>query len=230
MIASTRPKYDSSISSTLRRFLMAESPGTRPISWLSGPIRRTRWYWARKSSSVRVPFFIRSESDSTSSSLSSSFAFSMRVRRSPMPRMREAKRSGWKASSASAFSPVPTNLMGTPVTARMERAAPPRASPSSFVRMRPVTLVAQVEGELGGGGGLAGALEAHHHHDGRRGLRVLQPALAAAQYLHELLVDDVDDLLHGGEAGEHLRSQGPLLHPLDELPDDLEVDVGLQEG
>src|SRR3972149_1881244 len=49
------------------------------------------------------------------------------------------------------------------------------------------------------------------------------------QPLHKLLVDDVNDLLHGGEAGEHLRSQRPLLHPLDERADDLEVDVGLQE-
>ena len=39
-------------------------------------------------------------------------------------------RSGWNASSASSFSPVPTSLIGWPVTARMLSAAPPRASPS----------------------------------------------------------------------------------------------------
>ena len=32
-----------------------------------------------------------------------------------MPRMREATRSGWNASSASVFSPTPTNFSGCPV-------------------------------------------------------------------------------------------------------------------
>ncbi len=41
-----------------------------------------------------------------------------------MPRMREAIRSGWKTSSLSNFSPTPMNLMGIPVTATIERAAP----------------------------------------------------------------------------------------------------------
>ena len=56
---------------------------------------------------------------------------------SPMPRMRSAMRSGWKTSSASIFSPVPTNLMGLVTTVRMDRAAPPRVSPSSLVRITP---------------------------------------------------------------------------------------------
>ena len=34
--------------------------------------------------------------------------------------------------------PVPMNLIGTPVTARIESAAPPRASPSILVRIRPL--------------------------------------------------------------------------------------------
>ena len=55
-----------------------------------------------------------------------------------MPRMREAARSGWNGSSASNFSPTPTNFSGWPVTWRMESAAPPRASPSILVRMTPV--------------------------------------------------------------------------------------------
>ena len=32
---------------------------------------------------------------------------------------------------------MPTNLIGTPVTCRTERAAPPRASPSSLVMITP---------------------------------------------------------------------------------------------
>jgi hypothetical protein len=35
--------------------------------------------------------------------------------------MREAIRSGWKGSSASVFSPTPTNRIGLPVTVRTER-------------------------------------------------------------------------------------------------------------
>jgi hypothetical protein len=39
-------------------------------------------------------------------------------------------RLGWKSSSASVFSPVPISLIGLPVTARIDSAAPPRPSPS----------------------------------------------------------------------------------------------------
>ena len=55
-----------------------------------------------------------------------------------MPRMRLAIRSGWKGSIWSSFSPMPANLMGLPVSALIDSAAPPRASPSSFVSMTPV--------------------------------------------------------------------------------------------
>ena len=55
-----------------------------------------------------------------------------------MPMIREASRSGWKTSSASYFSPIPTNFTGWPVTCLIESAAPPRASPSIFVRMNPL--------------------------------------------------------------------------------------------
>ena len=72
-----------------------------------------------------------------SSSEAACSARSISVRTSPMPRMREAIRSGWKTSSASSFSPVEANMIGRPVTVLTESAAPPRASPSSFVRMTP---------------------------------------------------------------------------------------------
>ena len=69
-----------------------------------------------------------------------------------MPRMRPAMRSGWKSSSASSFSPTPTNLIGLPVTARIDSAAPPRPSPSTRVRTMPVSVDARVEalGEIDG--------------------------------------------------------------------------------
>ena len=57
---------------------------------------------------------------------------------SPIPRMRCASRSGWNTSNPSVFSLTPRNLIGTPVTARILIAAPPRASPSTFVRIKPV--------------------------------------------------------------------------------------------
>ncbi len=40
---------------------------------------------------------------------------------------------GSKVSSASIFSPVPISLIGLPVTARIDSAAPPRPSPSTRV-------------------------------------------------------------------------------------------------
>ena len=58
---------------------------------------------------------------------------------SPMPRMRLAMASGLNVSKPSSFSPVPMNLIGLPVTWRTESAAPPRESPSTFVRMMPVS-------------------------------------------------------------------------------------------
>ena len=56
-----------------------------------------------------------------------------------IPQMRDAMRSGWNGSSASSFSPVPAKRIGLPVTERSDSAAPPRASPSIFVRMIPVS-------------------------------------------------------------------------------------------
>ncbi|CSH94642.1 Uncharacterised protein [Vibrio cholerae] len=53
--------------------------------------------------------------------------------------MREAIRSGWKGSKASVFSPTPINLIGLPVIWRTDNAAPPRASPSTLVRITPVS-------------------------------------------------------------------------------------------
>ena len=43
-------------------------------------------------------------------------------------------RSGWKTSKSVNFSPVDANMIGLPVMVATESAAPPRASPSSFVK------------------------------------------------------------------------------------------------
>ena len=43
-------------------------------------------------------------------------------------------------------------------------------------------------------------------------------------------MDDLDDLLAGGEALEDLGADRPLADAGDEVLDDLEVDVGLEQG
>ena len=261
-----------------------------------------------------------------------------------MPRIRWAMRSGWKRSKSPSFSPVEANMIGLPVTALTDSAAPPRASPSSLEsttpsncatsancsatltaswpvmasttsrtacgrtrflirasssisasstcrrpevstistslpsrvawssaqpamstgslvgallvdggaglpadlhelldrrrpvdvagrdRHRRVVLLAQHLGQLGRGRRLAGALQAGHQDDGRRARREGQPGRGAAHQLGELLVDDLDHLLAGVELLAHLDAQAALLHGRRELLDDLEVDVGLQQG
>ena len=53
--------------------------------------------------------------------------------------------------------------------------------------------------------------------------------VARRQERDELVVDDLDDLLAGGQALEDLRADGALADARDEVLDDLEVDVGLEQ-
>ena len=115
-----------------------------------------------------------------------------------MPRIRPASRSGWKTSSASVFSPVPRNLTGRPVTALIESAAPPRASPSILVRMRPVTRHRGRE-RLGDGDGLL----AGHRVDDEQRLDRLDGRVDRGDLGHQRLVDreaaggvEDDDVAH----------------------------------
>ena len=87
--------------------------------------------------SKEFSFILRASSSACFSSYSC-WAFSMRVIMSPMPKIRLAIRSGWKTSRSVSFSPVPVNLIGAPVTWRMDKAAPPRVSPSNLVITTPV--------------------------------------------------------------------------------------------
>ena len=43
-------------------------------------------------------------------------------------------------------------------------------------------------------------------------------------------MDDLDDLLAGVQAGEHLESERLLAYPSHEVLDDPEVDIGLEKG
>ena len=91
-----------------------------------------------RSSKSNVPFSIFLATRSASFSSITLEAFSTRETISPWPRIRPASLCASKASSASSFSPIPRNLIGRPVTARIESAAPPRPSPSMRVSTSPV--------------------------------------------------------------------------------------------
>ena len=127
-----------SMSSGFMPCIISLAPGIFSMIWLIGPIFFNCSKSPRKSSMVKVPVKIFSACACACSWSSSSCAFSTRETMSPMPRIRDAIRSGWNSSKSSTFSPTPTNLIGLPVIAFTDIAAPPRASPSSFVRMTPV--------------------------------------------------------------------------------------------
>src|SRR5215831_18622765 len=113
-------------------------PGSMPIRPVMPPICCICTSCSRRSERSNAPLRIFSATRAAFSASMVAAAFSTRVMMSPMPRMRSAMRAGWKSSSASIFSPVPMSLIGLPVTARMESAAPPRPSPSTRVRTIPV--------------------------------------------------------------------------------------------
>ncbi len=55
-------------------------------------------------------------------------------------------------------------------------------------------------------------------------------AVARAEDLGQLLVDDLDDLLAGVQALQHFSADGPLADARHEVLDDLVVDVRLEQG
>ncbi len=91
----------------------------------------------KKSSNPNLFLAIFFEIFLASSSSNWSCARSTRDTTSPIPKIRSAIRSGWKISIASIFSPVPINLMGLLTTDLIDNAAPPRVSPSNFVKTTP---------------------------------------------------------------------------------------------
>ncbi len=97
-------------------------------------------------------------------------------------------------------------------------------------QQRVATLLLEPAGQLRGGGRLAGALEPGEQHDRRRTGGVGEAERLTAQGGGELLVDDLDDLLGGGEAPGELGPGATQPDPLDEVADDLQADVGLEEG
>ena len=94
---------------------------------------------------------------------------------------------------------------------------------------RGVALLLEPGAELAGEGRLAGALEAGQHDDRRRPLGELDRAGVATEDRHELVVDDLDDLLGGVEGLAHLRAGGTLAHRGGELLDDRQRHVCVDE-
>ncbi len=136
-IASTRSNSFSS-NASIWAFIWP-MPGIIPRIDFSEPIFLMAAICWRKSSKVKSSAARNLRSISAASERSNAFsACSMRVRTSPMSRMRDAIRSGWKTSKSPSPSPVDAYMIGRPVTEATESAAPPRASPSSLERTTPV--------------------------------------------------------------------------------------------
>lgn len=119
-------------------FLSFFMPGSMPRIPSSGPRFLIMFIWLRKSLKSNLPLCMRLAAFMASFSLILSAMFSTIETTSPISRILPAMRSGWNSERLSSFSPSPMYLIGLPVTARMERAAPPRASPSNLVRTMPV--------------------------------------------------------------------------------------------
>ncbi len=90
--------------------------------------------------------------------------------------------------------------------------------------------MAEVKGQLGGGGGLTGALQTDQHGDMGGVAGVAQGALGAAQNRYKLLIDNLDDLLARGEAFQDRGCQRALPDPGQEVLHHLEIDIGLEKG
>ena len=98
-------------------------------------------------------------------------------------------------------------------------------------QQRAAALAAVIFAELGGVGGLAVALQAAHH---QHGLALVFQAqilrLIAAHEVGQFLVDDLDDLLGGGQALHDLLPHGAFRDLGAEVLSDFIVDVGLEQG
>ncbi len=84
-------------------------------------------------------------------------------------------------------------------------------------------------GDLGGGGGLAGALQADHHdRDRRRGVEIDRLRLAAER-LDQRVMHDFHDHLAGRDGFQHRRADRLGARLVDERAHDLERDIRLQQ-
>ena len=83
--------------------------------------------------------------------------------------------------------------------------------------------------ELGGGGGLARALQAdQHHHHRRRGGEV-DALRVMPKHPHQLVIDDLDDHLAGRDRAHHVLADRLRLHAVDEVAHHVERDIGFEQ-
>ena len=85
-------------------------------------------------------------------------------------------------------------------------------------------------GQLAGGRGFAGTLQAGHEHHSRRLRSKLQAGRLLAEYGDKFVADNFDDLVAGGERGHYFLADGFRLDLIDQLLDDFEVYVGLEQS
>ena len=71
-------------------------------------------------------------------------------------------------------------------------------------------------------------MEAHHHYLERP--RGGETGFAFAEQAHELVVDDLDDLLAGGDALQNLLTDALRLNPLHEVARNLEMNIRGEQG
>ena len=94
---------------------------------------------------------------------------------------------------------------------------------------RALALLFEQTGELCAVRGLACALQADEHNDRRRLGGDGNTLIFAAHQTDELFVDDLDHLLGGGEAVEHLGADGALGNSGDKVLDDFVAHVCLEQ-
>ena len=90
--------------------------------------------------------------------------------------------------------------------------------------------VRQAIGDLGGRRRFAGALQADHQDADRRGGVQINRCGVGAEHRDEFVVDDLDDHLAGRHRAQHLGADGLGFDLLGEILDDIERDVGFEQG
>ena len=75
----------------------------------------------------------------------------------------------------------------------------------------------------------ARALQPHQQNHRRRHRRVRQRCLLLTQHAHQLVVHDLHELLAGTDRLEDLLPDRFVLNPLQELPGQIEADIGLEQ-
>ena len=119
-------------------------------------------------------------------------------------------------------------------TTRVERGhhdlAPRREAAAEHLGRHALRALAQAIGDLGRGGGLAGALQADHQDDDRRDGPEIEIGDGAAQHLDQVVVDDLDDHLARRDRADDVGADRLRPDLVDELADDRQGDVGFEQG